>query len=105
MTDKPLIIRTSEDNLRRKLEESRKLTRRDFYIEPHAVPNILSEDIIRIRNQFNLSRPLFARCLRVNVRTLENWEQGRAQPNAQAVLLLRMVERYPDTMQRLSDLD
>ena len=35
-------------------------------------------------------------------RTLENWEQGRARPNAQAALLIRLVERYPDTMERLA---
>ena len=45
----------------------------------------------------NLSRGLFAGYLRTNVRTLENWEQGRAKPNAQAALLIRMVQRYPDT--------
>jgi putative transcriptional regulator len=39
--------------------------------------------------------------LRTNVRTLENWEQGRAKPNAQAALLINLVKRYPDTVQRL----
>ena len=32
---------------------------------------------------------------------LENWEQGRAKPNAQAVLLIRMVTQFPDMVQRL----
>ena len=32
---------------------------------------------------------------------LENWEQGRAKPNAQAVLLIRMVAQFPDMVQRL----
>lgn len=40
---------------------------------------------------------MFARYLCTNPRTLENWEQGRARPNAQAALLIRLVERYPDT--------
>jgi putative transcriptional regulator len=31
------------------------------------------------------------------VRTLENWEQGRAKPNAQAALLIRLVQRFLDT--------
>jgi putative transcriptional regulator len=39
--------------------------------------------------------------LRTNPRTLENWEQGRAKPNAQAVLLIRMVSQFQDTMKRL----
>jgi len=37
-----------------------------------------------------------------NPRTLENWEQGRAKPNAQAALLIRLVERYPGTVDRLA---
>ncbi len=37
---------------------------------------------------------------RINVRTLENWEQGRAKPNAQAALLIRMLQRFPDTIRR-----
>ena len=52
----------------------------------------------------NVSRAVFARYLRTNVRTVENWEQGRARPNAQAALLIRMVERYPDTVARLTAL-
>jgi putative transcriptional regulator len=45
---------------------------------------------------------VFARYLRTNPRTLENWEQGRARPNAQAALLIKLVERYPDTVKRLA---
>jgi len=45
---------------------------------------------------------VFARCLRTNLRTLENWEQGRSKPNAHAALLIRLVEKYPDTVQRLA---
>lgn len=50
----------------------------------------------------HLSRPVFASYLRTNPRTLENWEQGRAKPNAQAALLIRLVEKFPDTVQRLA---
>ena len=44
---------------------------------------------------------VFARKLRINERTLEKWEQGRAKPNPQAVALLLLVRSYPDTPQRL----
>ena len=55
-----------------------------------------------IREKLNLSRPVFASYLRTNPRTLENWEQGRAKPNAQAALLIHLVSRYPDIVSRLS---
>lgn len=42
--------------------------------------------------------------LRTNVRTLENWEQGRAKPNAQASLLIKLVEAFPNTIQRLQEI-
>ena len=54
-----------------------------------------------MREQLHLSRPVFARYLRTNPRTLENWEQGRAKPNAQAALLIRMVAQFPDMVDRL----
>jgi putative transcriptional regulator len=56
---------------------------------------------VEVRDKLLLSRPVFARYLRTNPRTLENWEQGRAKPNAQAVLLFLMVSQFPDTMKRL----
>jgi len=43
---------------------------------------------------------VFARKLRINERTLEKWEQGRAKPNPRAALVL-LVRRYPDTLERL----
>ncbi len=33
--------------------------------------------------------------------TLENWEQDRAKPNAQAAQLIRIVGQFPDMVQRL----
>ncbi|MDD2744254.1 MAG: hypothetical protein PHV02_18505 [Rhodocyclaceae bacterium] len=52
-----------------------------------------------------MSRSVLACHLRTNPRTLENWEQGRAKPNAQAALLIRLVEKYPDTVERLAMLE
>lgn len=40
--------------------------------------------------------------LRQHVVEKKNWEQGRASLNAQAAILIRMVERNPDTVERLS---
>lgn len=69
-----------------------------------AVPAVTPKALIRVRQDLNLSRSLFAAYLRTNVRTLENWEQGRAKPNAQAVLLINLVKLYPDTVERLAEI-
>lgn len=79
-----------------------KLTLRTHEVELKASPEITPEELIALRERLNLSRPVLARYLRTNPRTLENWEQGRAKPNAQAALLIRLVERYPDTVERLA---
>jgi putative transcriptional regulator len=47
------------------------------------------------------SQTVFARKPRINVRTLEKWEQGRAKPNPQAALVLLVRKYPPDTLERL----
>lgn len=88
------------------LAESRhgKRTLRTHFIEFKPAPTVTPKELIRVRRSLNLSRALFATYLRTNVRTLENWEQGRAKPNAQAALLINLVKRYPDTVQRLASI-
>lgn len=79
-----------------------KRTLRTHSVKIKPAPAIAARELSGLRRRMQLSRALFAGYLRTNVRTLENWEQGRARPNAQAALLIRMVERYPDTVQRLA---
>ena len=54
--------------------------------------------IARIREEHRYSQGVFARMLCTNVSTLRNWEQGRSEPNAQAKVLLKMVETAPDVL-------
>ena len=79
-----------------------KRTLRTHAVESKPVPTVTSKELIRVRETLNMSRALFAVCLRTNVRTLENWEQGRAKPNAQAALLINLVKLFPDTVERLA---
>jgi len=79
-----------------------KRTLRTHEVEMRPAPEVSAVELMALRERLHLSRPVFARYLRTNPRTLENWEQGRARPNAQAALLIRLVERYPDTVERLA---
>jgi putative transcriptional regulator len=81
-----------------------KRTLRTYTVKLKPAPKITPRELTKVRRDMNLSRGLFAGYLRTNVRTLENWEQGRAKPNAQAALLIRMVQRYPDTVHRLAEI-
>ncbi len=88
------------------LEASRggKRTLRTHAVVFKPAPELTPGELVRVRERLNLSRGVFAAYLRTNVRTLENWEQGRARPNAQAALLIHLVRRYPDTVERLAAL-
>jgi putative transcriptional regulator len=79
-----------------------KRTLRTHTVKMKLAPKLSAGELTALREKMNLSRTLFARYLRTNPRTLENWEQGRASPNAQAALLIRLVQRYPDTVARLA---
>lgn len=81
-----------------------KRTLRTHAMEFKPAPTVTPQELIRIRKNLKLSRALFAIYLRTNLRTLENWEQGRAKPNAQAALLINLVKRYPDTVDRLASI-
>ena len=84
-----------------KNERQGKITLKKHTVDMPELPAITSDELVRLREELHLSQAVFARYLRINKRTLENWEQGRAKPNAQATVLIRMVEKYPDTLQRL----
>jgi len=79
-----------------------KRTLRTHAAEYKPAPKVTPKELIRVRKGLKISRALFAVYLRTNVRTLENWEQGRARPNAQAALLINLVKQYPDTVGRLA---
>jgi len=77
-------------------------TLRTHAVDFKPAPEVTPRELVRVRQRLKVSRGLFAAYLRTNVRTLENWEQGRAKPNAQAALLINLVKRFPDTVERLA---
>jgi len=78
-----------------------KLTLRNYKVETAPLPKVDSKLIRDTRRRLHCSRAVFARKLRINIRTLEKWEQGRAKPNPQAAALVLLVRKYPDTLERL----
>ena len=86
-------------------EREGKITLRTHEVDELPPLEINAEIIRETREQMHVSRAVFARQLRVSTRTLENWEQGRAKPNAQAAALIMMVRKFPDTLEKLSSLN
>lgn len=49
-----------------------------------------------IRSKLNLSQSDFAGLMGVSLRTLQDWEQGRRNPQGPAIALLRIAEQHPE---------
>jgi putative transcriptional regulator len=81
-----------------------KITLRTYKVDAVPLPKVDSKLIRDTRRRLRCSRAVFARKLRINERTLEKWEQGRARPNPQAAALVLLVRNYPDTLDRLERL-
>lgn len=62
-------------------------------------------ELMAARARSGLSQADFAQALGVSKRTLENWEQGRAEPTGAARRLLKLAARFPETLQRLAVID
>jgi len=52
-------------------------------------------DVQAIRTAANISQSKFAKLIGVNLRTLQNWEQGRTRPTGPARALLKIVASNP----------
>jgi DNA-binding transcriptional regulator YiaG len=58
-------------------------------------------DIAAMRADRRLSQREYAEILGVDVRTLQNWEQGRNRPDPAAVSLMRLFARAPDMVETI----
>ena len=52
-------------------------------------------DVAAIREEYGLSQTKFAALIGISVRTLQNWEQGRRNPQGPARVLLRVAAKHP----------
>ena len=81
-----------------------KRTLRTTRVEAKPLPGLTPEMIRRTREDLEVSRAVFAHLLRVPVRTVEGWEQGRSRPPDAVAALILMARKYPDTFNRLASL-
>jgi putative transcriptional regulator len=63
---------------------------RKFHFKPAAVR--------KIRTDLGLSQSEFALLIGVSVSTLQNWEQGRRQPDGPARALLKVAATHPEAV-------
>ena len=85
-------------------EREGKMTLRKIKVRAPEPVNVSADEIKAVRAAAHASQAIMARRLRVNVRTYQNWEQGTAKPNTQAAVLIKLVEKHPETLQMLEAL-
>ena len=57
-------------------------------------------DVRAVRERLGLSQEAFADRFHLSLRTVQDWEQGRRVPEGPARVLLQIIERDPDAVQR-----
>ena len=63
--------------------------------KPSRVFTIRPPEIKEVRAQLDVSQAEFALMIGVSLRTLQNWEQGRRNPDGPAKALLKVAVRNP----------
>ena len=78
------------------IEEAGKI--RKGLAKPSRVFRYRPLDIKRIRNRLHVSQAQFSLMIGVSKSPLQNWEQGRRQPEGPAKALLRIVDKRPQAV-------
>jgi DNA-binding transcriptional regulator YiaG len=74
------------------------LRRLDLRVRVLRVPDA---DVKEVRERFQLTQAEFATRFGLELDTVRNWEQGRNKLDAQTRLLLRIIDRFPETVEDL----
>lgn len=64
-------------------------------LKPSRVFSYRPVEVRRIRAKLRVSQSQFAMMIGVSKSTLQNWEQGRREPDGPAKALLRVVDKNP----------
>ena len=67
-------------------------------LRPSRTFRFEAEDVKSIRARLGKSQSEFALMIGVSVSTLQNWEQGRRQPDGPARALLRVAAKNPEAV-------
>jgi putative transcriptional regulator len=64
----------------------------------HRKTTLTDTNVKELRERIGLTQTDFSQMIGVSIRTLQNWEQGRREPEGPAKALLRVVERDPQAV-------
>jgi putative transcriptional regulator len=64
----------------------------------HRRTVLTTVDVKALRERLGLTQNEFSGMIGVSIKTLQNWEQGRREPEGPAKALLRVVEKEPQAV-------
>lgn len=62
------------------------------------LPRLRTVDVGAVRQKLGYSQTEFAAYMGVNIRTLQEWEQGRRNPSGAARTLLLVADKHPEAI-------
>ncbi|SAL79059.1 XRE family transcriptional regulator [Caballeronia choica] len=81
-----------------------KTTLRTSTVEVADPVEVTPEELRAVRERLHVSQAVMAARLRMKSRTYQNWEQGRAKPSTHAAILIKLMEKHPETLEHLASL-
>jgi len=88
--------------------EKKQISLRTTELEvPDAPPDFNKTDVKEVRDELNVSQPVFAQILGVSSGTVKAWEAGANEPSGSSARLIQMAKHDPEAfmeiMQSLAD--
>ncbi|WP_022728338.1 helix-turn-helix domain-containing protein [Fodinicurvata sediminis] len=84
------------------LEEAIAWKRGDLALETVNIDPMPATRIRAIRRKLASSTKVFEKRFGIPASTMNNWEQGRRKPDPAARLLFQIIEREPETVERIA---
>jgi putative transcriptional regulator len=68
---------------------------------PDRPPEVVADDLTKLRTGHRMSQAVFARVLNVDPKTVQSWEQGTRKPSQAALRLIQVFQRDPEGLLQL----
>jgi len=92
------------ERLRTGLEEAIRHTRGEITLRttvcelPDPPPEVMAQELTRLRLNHQMSQAFFARLLNVSTKTVQSWEHGTRRPSQATLRLIQVLRQNPSVL-------
>jgi len=65
---------------------------------PRPPRQLSAKEIVKVREELNVSQAVFAKYLNISPRTVQSWEQGYGKPSGASLKLLSIAKKNPKVL-------